>query len=385
MKIVFASDSFKGSLSSERINLLLEEAAKKVFPGCKTVGIPIADGGEGTVDAMVMAVGGVKKSVTVKNPLMKDIVAEYGVISEDTAVVELAAASGLTLLSDIERNPLNTTSYGTGQLIKNALDNGFRKIIIAIGGSATNDGGMGALSALGVKFFDAKGDVLEGIGNNLEKVAGFDTNGLHPAITETEFTVMCDVDNPLTGEHGATNTFGAQKGGTAESLECLENGMRNYAALLGNHFNIDVNSIKGGGAAGGIGAALRLFLNASMRSGINILLDTVNFDAIIKDACLVVTGEGRMDMQSAHGKAISGVGARCKEQGVPVLALVGSTGDGAEQLYDMGIESIMPIVDSCMSLDSAILNAEKLYSNAAERAFRMIKIGSRLSFYQINH
>ncbi len=385
MKLLFASDSFKGSLSSKQITTLLEGAAKKVFPGCQTIGIPIADGGEGTVGAMVSAVSGFKKVVTVANPLMQDICAEYGVLYNDTAIIETAAASGITLIPNESRNPLYTTSYGTGQLIKAALDEGYRKIIIALGGSATNDGGMGALSALGVRFYDSMGNTLEGRGSSLAKVYRFSTDYLHPAIKESSFTVMCDVDNPLLGKDGATYTFGPQKGGTLDILNTLERGMENYANVLQRELGIEIAAIKGGGAAGGLGAAFTAFLNANMKSGIDTMLDTVSFDTLIDDVDLVVTGEGRMDWQSAFGKATSGIASRCKEYGVPVLAIVGSIGEGADRLYDMGIDSIIPIIDSVMTIEYAMENAKTLYEGAALRAFRMIRIGKELKYNKLKN
>lgn len=378
MKLLFASDSFKGSLNSEEIITLLDRAAKKVFSNCETIGIPIADGGEGTVNALISATNGYKKLVEVKNPLMQNIEAYYGVINDDTAVIEIAAASGLALLSSDKLNPLNTTSYGTGQLIKTALHDGYRKIIIALGGSATNDGGMGAMSALGVKFFDSEGYLLDGKGENLEYVADIDLTGMPSSISECDFTIMCDVDNPLLGEKGATYTFGAQKGGTEEMLARLEAGMTNYAIHLEQKFNTTVSNIKGGGAAGGLGTAFKIFLNANIKSGIETVLDIVGFDTLLHSVDLVVTGEGSIDWQSAFGKATSGVGMRCKERGVPVIAIVGRIGEGFEKMYELGIDSIMAITDKTMSLEYAMENAHSLYEQAAERAFRMVKIGMKI-------
>ena len=232
MKLLFASDSFKGTLSSDQIIKLLNESAQRVFPGCETVGVPVADGGEGTVDAVIAVTKGDYRKVKVHGPLMEETEASYGVFHGDSAIIEMAAASGLPMVPTEKRNPLNTTTYGTGELIKDALDNGYRKLSIAIGGSATNDGGMGAMSALGVRFLDAQGNVLTGVGSDLEKVADIDMSGLHPAVAEAEITVMCDVTNPLTGPDGATYTFGKQKGGTPEILDRLEAGMKNYAAVM---------------------------------------------------------------------------------------------------------------------------------------------------------
>ena len=226
MKLLFASDSFKGTLSSEQIIRLLTETAEKIFPGCETSGVPIADGGEGTVDAVIAVTKGSLRKVKVHGPLMEETEASYGVFHGDSAIIEMASASGLPMVPTEKRNPLNTTTYGTGELIKDALDQGYRKLSIAIGGSATNDGGMGAMRALGVRFLDVDGAELSGCGADLEKVAKIDMSGLHPAIAEAEITVMCDVNNPLTGPDGATYTFGKQKGGTPEILDRLEAGMK---------------------------------------------------------------------------------------------------------------------------------------------------------------
>ncbi len=378
MKIIIASDSFKGSLSSQKIIEIVKDIVNKVFPDCETVGIPIADGGEGTINAIVSSTNGRIKTVPAMNPFMNEILAHYGIIFDSTAIIETAVASGLTLIPKEKLNPLETSSYGTGQLIKTALDDGFRNIIIGLGGSATNDGGIGALSALGVRFYDKSGNLLEGKGCNLEKIFKIDTEQLDPKIKESTFTVMCDVDNPLFGERGATYVFAPQKGATEDMLKILEGGMINYASVLESKFNIDINSIKGGGAAGGLGIAFKLFLNASMKSGIDTLIDTVKFDSFAKDADLVITGEGKIDEQSLGGKAVSGIAKHCKKLGIPVLVIAGSIGKGTDTLFEMGVHSIMPIIDSCMDIEYAMENAEELYRNAAKRALLMIKLGKNL-------
>ena len=302
MRFLFASDSFKGTLSSETIIELLTAAADKVFPGCETVGVPIADGGEGTVDAVITVTKGEKRRLTVHGPLMEETQSSYGVFHGDSAIIEMAAASGLPMVPDDKKNPLNTTTYGTGELIRDALKQGYRKISIAIGGSATNDGGMGAMRALGIRFLDREGKELEGRGSDLEKVADIDMEGLDPAAAEAEFTVMCDVNNPLTGPDGAAYTFGKQKGGTPEILDELEAGMKNYAAVIQEKLGMDVDKIPGAGAAGGLGAALCVFLHANLKSGIETVLDLIDFDGLLEGTDLVVTGEGRIDWQSAFGK-----------------------------------------------------------------------------------
>lgn len=375
MKFLFASDSFKGSLTSQQIMAILDETAKRTFPDCETVGLPIADGGEGTVDAVIAAVNGSMETVMVHGPLMEEEKASYGKINERSAVIEMAAASGLPMVPADQRNPLKTTSVGTGEMIRDALDKGFREISIAIGGSATNDGGMGAMTALGVRFLDKEGNELRGAGEDLEKVASIDISRIHPAVKDTAFTVMCDVNNPLTGQRGATYTFGMQKGADEEMLKVLEAGMKNYAAVIREQFGIDVDEISGAGAAGGLGAALKVFLNANLKSGIETVLDLIGFDACLDGTSMVITGEGRMDWQSAFGKVPSGVGLRCKEKNIPVIAIVGGMGKNAQDLYEYGIHSIIPTVNSPMAVEEAMERAVELYTDAADRMFRVLKIG----------
>ncbi|WP_101877264.1 glycerate kinase [Lachnoclostridium edouardi] len=378
MKFLFASDSFKGTLSSERIIDLLTESANKIFPGCETFGVPVADGGEGTVDAVIAVTKGNIKTVKVHGPLMEDADATYGEFNGDSAIIEMAAASGLPMVPVDKRNPLNTTTYGTGELIRDALDSGYRKISIALGGSATNDGGMGAMSALGVKFLDAEGNVLSGFGSDLNKVADIDVRGLHPAVAETEFTIMCDVTNPLTGPDGATYTFGKQKGGTPEILDEMEAGMKKYAKLLLDKTGIDVDTVPGTGAAGGLGAAFKVFLNANMKSGIETVLDLIEFDKLLEGVDVVVTGEGRIDWQSAFGKVPSGIGMRSKNKGIPAVAIVGGMGKGADKIFEFGVESIIPTINGAMEIDEALERAEELYAGAADRLFRLLKVGMEI-------
>lgn len=377
MKLLFASDSFKGTLSSEQIIRLLTETAEKIFPGCETSGVPIADGGEGTVDAVIAVTEGSLRKVKVHGPLMEETEASYGVFHGDSAIIEMASASGLPMVPTEKRNPLNTTTYGTGELIKDALDQGYRKLSIAIGGSATNDGGMGAMRALGVRFLDVDGAELSGCGADLEKVAKIDMSGLHPAIAEAEITVMCDVNNPLTGPDGATYTFGKQKGGTPEILDQLEAGMKHYAQMMREN-GMDVEQMAGAGAAGGLGAALCGYLHASLKSGIETVLDLINFDSLLEGTDLVVTGEGRIDWQSAFGKVPSGIGLRCKNHGVPAVAIVGGMGDGAEKIYEFGVDSIMSTINGAMDIEEALDRAEELYRGAAERTFRLIRAGMEI-------
>ena len=378
MKLVFASDSFKGTLSSEQTVELLTKAAHEVFGPCETFGVPVADGGEGTTDAVILARKGQKVYEEVHGPLMETVKAYYGRLSDKEAILEMTQASGLPMVPEELRNPLNTTTYGTGELVKAALDAGYTDISIAIGGSATNDGGMGFASALGVRFFDADGNVLEGKGSELEKVAHIDVSGLDERAKSAHFTVMCDVTNPLCGKDGATFTFGKQKGGTPEILERLEKGMCNYRDVIIKEFGINPDDTPGTGATGGLGAALKIYLNAEMKSGIETVLDLIDFDSILKGVDLVVTGEGRTDWQSCFGKVMQGVGDRAKKYDIPVTALCGGLGKGYDQIYEHGIDSIMTTVDSPMPLAKALEKAEELYYKGAIRMFRMVRAGMRL-------
>ena len=379
MKFLFASDSFKGTLSSEQIITLLDAAAKNVFPDCETMGIPVADGGEGTIDAVISVLHGSIHEVGVHGPLMEEVVSHYGETGNGAAVIEMAAASGLPMVPVDKRDPRVTTTYGTGELIKTALDRGCRDITIAIGGSATNDGGMGAMRALGIRFLDENGEALSGCGNDLARVADIDISGLHSAVKDARFTIMCDVNNPLTGPDGATYTFGKQKGGSPEILDELEQGMIHYAALIREKMGTDVDQIPGSGAAGGLGAAFCVFLKAEMKSGIETVLDLIHFDELLEGVDLVITGEGRIDWQSAFGKVPSGIGNRCRKKGIPAIAIVGGMGDKAEMIFDHGIDSIITTINGAMGLDEALERAEELYAGAAERAFRMVKAGMKIS------
>lgn len=378
MKFLFASDSLKGTLSSDDTGRLLAKAAKEVFPACICEDIPVADGGEGTVDAVIRAVQGQQIRVKAQDPLMQTRETYYGKLDENRAIIEMALASGYALVPAEKRNPLYTSSYGTGELIRDALDRGFRNITIAIGGSATNDGGMGCMRALGVRFLDENDRELMGSGADLERLAEIDCSHMDSRIAETTFTVMCDVTNSLCGENGATYTFGPQKGGTPDILESLERGMQNYRGILIRKFGVDPDNIPGSGAAGGLGAALLVFLHAQLKSGIETVLDLIDFDNRLDGVSLVVTGEGRTDWQSCYGKVVQGVGDRCRKHDIPAVALVGGMGEGAEQIYEHGILSIITTVNGIMSFEEAFENAETLYYQAALRLFRLLKTGMEL-------
>ena len=366
-KIVVASDSFKGCLSSMQVADAVEHAVFQVCPSCEVVKVDVADGGEGTMDALQRTLGGQKIWLEVSDPLGRPVRASY-VILEDgtTAVVEMAAASGLTLLSCKERNPLKTSTFGTGQLIADAIDRGCRKFLIGIGGSATNDAGMGMLQALGYRFTDARGCVLHGCGESLEKVASIDASSASPALMESEFIVACDVEAPLYGPKGAAHIFAPQKGAGAETVERLDNGLQHFSEVVAKSMNVIENYAQtpGAGAAGGLGFGLIAFLNARLVSGIDMVLDAIGFDSIIKDADLIITGEGRIDSQTLTGKTPYGVLQRAKRQGIPVVAIGGCVLLGPEESNTAGFAALLQATPPEMSLEYA-MNPEIAKENIA--------------------
>ena len=374
MKLVFASDSFKGSLTSKKISEILSKASKDVFGECDIVPLVLADGGEGTLDAVLEVTGGRRVPVTVHDPLMNEITAYYGSLDNGTALIEMAQASGLTLVPKYRRNPLNTSSIGTGELIRAALEAGHRELIIAIGGSATNDGGMGAAKALGICFCDASGKELDGRGKDLRDVSEINTDNLLPEIKQARISVMCDVNNPLCGTSGASRVFSPQKGADEEIVEALEEGMKHYRRIITDKFGVDPDTIAGAGAAGGMGAALKIFFNAELKSGIETLLDLCGFDRLIEDADVIITGEGRLDGQSSGGKAVQGVGIRAKKAGVPCIALCGCLGDGYESIMEYGITQIKTLTDDNTDKDYAIEHAEEVYYRKAAEVMQKYNI-----------
>jgi len=372
MNILIASDSFKGTMSSVQIMEKLAEAANAHLH-CDVAKIAIADGGEGTVEALVSNCGGNIISSEVTGPLFQKVTAQYGITSEDTAIIEMAQASGLALAS-LDKNPLNTTSYGTGELIKGALERGYRKILIGLGGSATNDGGIGAMMALGAKFYDQDNHLITaGTGAKLQNICAIDVSQMHPLIQDCEIKVICDVNNPLLGETGATYVFGPQKGADANKLEILEAGMTNYAKVVSRDLQQAFENVPGAGAAGGLGYALITFLGAELVRGVDAILDLVQFDKLMKNVDLVITGEGNMDGQSLYGKVPIGVAKRCEQFGVPVIAVVGGMDESATAVYEHGIAAVFPILPKAMPLEEALQQSEDVFDAAADRLFRLIK------------
>lgn len=371
-RFVFASDSLKGTLSSADAARLLGGAAERHFPGCSWVAVPMADGGEGTVDALLAACGGEKIRAVVENPLSRPVEASYAMLPGGRAVIEMAAASGLTLLAPGEHDPRLTSTYGTGQLVLDALERGARDVTVALGGSATNDGGMGLVRALGARPLDAEGIELAGTGADLGRVARVDPSGLSPLVAGASFHTMCDVDNPLVGPEGASLVFGPQKGASPEIARELDDGMRNWAHVLEETFDRSFN-VPGAGSAGGLGAACLAFLGAEPVSGIARVLDLVGFDALLSEADLCVTGEGHADAQTAHGKVVSGVAAACARAGVPCVAVVGGMSAGAAAMP--GVAAMLPAAIDAMPLEETLARAEELYALAAERLFSLLELG----------
>ena len=324
-KIIVASDSFKGSLSSAEVAAAVAEGVRDVYPECEVICLEAGDGGEGTSGALMKALGGSAVRCKAHNPLMRPILAEYGISADGrTAIIDMAAASGLTLLRTEERNPLLTTTFGTGEMIADALRRGCRRVIVGLGGSATNDGGAGMLAALGIRFLDARGEALPGTGESLEKIVSADCSGAPSGLADAEFIAACDVENPLCGPHGAAYVYAPQKGADAAATAALDRGLRNFGEIAETAYGHGILEAEGAGAAGGAGAGMMAYLHARMVPGAELLLDALDFDRLVADADLVITGEGRMDEQTLMGKLPLRVLRRAEAHGVPVIALAGS-------------------------------------------------------------
>lgn len=375
MRIVIAPDSFKGSLSSKEVADAIELGVRKVLPDVDIVKIPIADGGEGTVQTLVAAMGGEIIKTQVVGPLGETIESYFGVLNDKkTAIIEMANASGLPLVPIEKRNPLITTSYGTGQLIKAALDMNLERIVIGLGGSATNDGGVGMAQALGVRFFDENGNEIGFGGGELSKIRKIDMSGIDDRIRKVRIEAACDVDNPLCGPYGASYIYGPQKGANKEMIEILDRNLGHLAKVIKRDLGADIMELPGAGAAGGLGAGLVAFLNAELKRGIDIIVNITKLDDYIKDACVVFTGEGQIDKQILSGKAVYGVAKIAKKHGAYVVAIVGSINDDAYELFDKGIDGIESIIDKPMTMDEACKRAGLLVERAAERVMRLILI-----------
>jgi glycerate kinase len=380
MKIVLAPDSFKGSLSARDAAEALAKGFRRVFPNAEYALIPMADGGEGTVEALVDATNGKHVPVTVTGPTGRPVRAAFGLLGDgETAAIEMASASGLPLLSIGERNPLTTTTFGTGELIRAALDAGAKRLIVGIGGSATNDGGAGVAEALGARFLDRNGNALPRGGGSLGELFRIDLTGFDRRVRDVTVLVACDVDNPLTGARGASAVFGPQKGATPAMVRTLDHNLAHYADVLKRDLGKDVERVPGAGAAGGLGAGLLAFMNAELRRGVDIVLDTVRFDDHLDGAAFVVTGEGELNRTTAYGKTPMGVAQAAKRRGLPVFAVAGTIAADATGLHSVGIDAMFPIVAGPVTLESAIRDAGRLVANAGERLARLIRASSAIS------
>lgn len=370
-RIVIASDSFKGSLTSVEVAQSATKGILEVYPDCEVTQVNVADGGEGTVDAVVDTLQGEKITISVSNPIGKPVNATYG-IAGDTAIIEMAAASGLPLLAAEERNPWVTSTYGTGEMILDAIARGCSKFLVGIGGSATNDAGTGMLQALGFRFFDNNGDLIDNCcGGILGEIASIDDTQVPEAIKNAQFTVACDVDTPFCGPIGAAYVFAPQKGASPEMVQQLDEGMASFAKVIEAKYGIDIVPMAGAGAAGGMGGGFRAFLNATLKKGIDMVLDAIGFDSIISGADLVVTGEGKVDFQTAKGKTAAGVLARAKAQGIPVVAIGGCV-EMCDSLSEMGFAGIYPILEEKVPLELA-MQRDFASQNVTNTLIRILK------------
>ncbi|MBO9495910.1 glycerate kinase [Thalassotalea sp. G20_0] len=366
MKIVIAPDSFKECLTAAKVAKAIATGLQQVLPDAECIKVPVADGGEGTLQSLVDATGGTLMDVAVTGPMGETVQACFGLLGDgETAVIEMARASGIELIPGDQRNPMVSTTRGSGELILSALDQGIKRIIVGIGGSATNDGGAGMMQALGVKLLDADGRDLPRGGAALSRLCRIDTGPMDRRLQTIEFIAACDVDNPLTGANGASAVFGPQKGATPEMVEQLDQALKHYASVLQRDLGKDVGQQPGAGAAGGMGAALLAFLDAELKPGINIVMDAVGLAEKLIGADLVITGEGRIDGQTAQGKTPVGVARIAKQFNLPVIALAGSVGSDVDAVYDCGIDALFPIVHGAVPLSEALAKGEENLIRAA--------------------
>lgn len=377
MKIVIAIDSFKGSLSSIEAGQAITDGIRKVIPDAEVYVSPLADGGEGTTEAIVSAMGGEIVSIPVHNPLAEEINASYGIIPESkTAIIEMASAAGLPLISAEQRNPLYTTTYGVGEMIGDAIDRGCRTFIIGLGGSATNDGGVGMLQALGFEFLDSEGDSITFGAEGLSDLTEIRTENVMAELSECKFYIACDVENPLCGEKGASAVYGPQKGATAEDVIKIDGWLKKYAELTKIARPDSNPDFPGSGAAGGMGFAFLSYLNSELKSGVQLVIEETKLEEHIKNADIVITGEGRLDGQTAMGKAPVGVSKIAKKYGKKVIAFAGCVTDEATECNKHGIDAFFPILRTPCTVEEAMEydNAYKNLRNTAEQVFRLINI-----------
>lgn len=369
-KIILIPDSFKGTITAGQFCTISEKVLKTYFPECEVISLPLADGGEGTTDCFLQMKGYQKVNTTAMNAFMEEIPVYYAV-NGTTAVMEMAMCASLPSAKGRE-NPATTTTYGVGQLVRHAVENGAKKVILGLGGSCTNDAGAGMAAALGVKFFDEKGEEFIPTGQTLDRIASFDTAEAVKLLADVELLAMCDIDNPLYGINGAAYIFAPQKGADAPMVEMLDNKLQHIAHLAEKQTGINYYDLKGAGAAGGMGFGVCAFLGGSLQPGVNLILDTIDFDTQIQGADLVITGEGRIDSQSLSGKAVIGISRRAKKKNVPVIAVVGSTQDGYQAGYDQGLTAVFTTNTEPVPFEQAAKNAHRNLEQTVDNIARLV-------------
>ena len=370
-KVVLVPDSFKGTMSSSHIIDIMKDVVLRHDSGCTVVSIPVADGGEGTVDAFLTALGGKRIPLFVQGPWCDDVESFYGILPDGTAVIEMAAAAGLPLAGN-RLDPSRTTTYGVGELVVHAARNGSRRIVVGLGGSATNDGGCGAAAACGVRFLDSDGRSFIPVGGTLERITHIDMSTLDPCVRDAEVIAMCDIDNPFHGPSGAACVFSPQKGADDTMVKRLDAGLVHLASIVRAELGVDLQSILGSGAAGGMGGGMCAFLHSRLQMGIETVLDVTGFDSLAKDADFIYTGEGRLDSQSLRGKVVVGVAHRATRLGIPVIAVVGDIGDDIACIYDEGVSGVFSINRVAVPYEEAKARAEKDLALTMDNLMRFI-------------
>ena len=379
MKIVIAPQAFKGSLSALNVANAVQKGVRRIFPDAQILTCPVADGGDGTLETLVESSGGKIIETNVADPTGKPIVAQWGAMGDgNTAVIEMARTSGLALLTLEERDPLNATTYGLGEIIVSALNKGFRKFIVGIGGSATNDAGAGMAQALGIRLMDREGRNLVFGGAALQNLSVIDTSSIDQRVLESNFQIACDVNNPLTGPEGASAVYGPQKGATEENVRQLDSALGVFAEVTKRDLGKDISNLEGAGAAGGLGAGMIAFVEGHLRAGVDIVLDTVNLAEKLESADLVITGEGSIDFQTVYNKAPIGVARMAKARGIPTIGISGMLGKNYQIVHNHGIDAALSIANGPISLEESLQNAPSLISEAVEESLRLISVGMKL-------
>jgi len=379
VKIVIAPQAFKGSLSALNVANAVQKGVRRIFPDAQILTCPVADGGDGTLETLVESSGGKIMETNVADPTGKPIVAQWGAMGDgNTAVIEMARTSGLALLTLEERDPLNATTYGLGEIIVSALNKGFRKFIVGIGGSATNDAGAGMAQALGIKLMDREGRNLVFGGAALQNLSVIDTSSIDQRVLESNFQIACDVNNPLTGPEGASAVYGPQKGATEENVRQLDSALGVFAEVTKRDLGKDISNLEGAGAAGGLGAGMIAFVEGHLRAGVDIVLDTVNLAEKLESADLVITGEGSIDFQTIYDKAPIGVARMARARGIPTIGISGMLGKNYQIVHNHGIDAALSIANGPISLEESLQNAPSLISEAVEESLRLISVGMKL-------